>query len=732
MSFDKTKAMRNAERFLTQGKIRAAIGEYKRIVENDPKDFSTLNILGDLYVKSSERQKAVGCFTKVAEHYSTQGFAHKAIAIYNKLSRINPDSIEISAKLAELYQIRGSMAEARKHYIALAEHYQRKGQKIEALTIWKQIAELDPNNTDIYLRIAETCWQEEQFDEAAKAFIEVGSRLLKQGKFEQSQTAFSRALEIKKSNLPALRGLVKAKIGLGYTDEATTILEEALAEQPFNRDVLHLLVECYLDMDKAEDAERAVLKLVEQEPANYPKFLDLVKAYLKIDDLNSAARILSMSSEHLLVGGQSEDFLMWTNEILTRNPEQMDALRLLVRFHGWQRDESAIRESLERMAEIARLNESLEDEHFALSQLVMIAPQESGYAKRLQEINAEHDFGPTELVIEPLISTEVPQFETFSGEQAEQEESKEFAFNDEYSSIEISTNGSNGNGAGEYDYYQSELDAGAIEEQSFDELAAQPDGELNLADRYRLQKEVEGIQFYIAQGYNDLALKTLVVLEAEFGVQPELEELRQCIGGEESSVLEDTVITVESPVIETEIYTSSIEPEIVPFVSEEEPQVVENTQETANFLDDLKSEFDLEEIEAEDGSDYETHYHMATAYKEMGLMEDAIREFQDAINLVEVNDSARRFFKCSNLLGHCFMEKKMPNLALMWYKRCLEVEGLHDEEKHALYYEIGDAYEAAGETDQAVDYFERLYAENVDFRDVGKRLENLVENNLPV
>ena len=63
MSFDKVKAMRNAERFLSQGKIRSAISEYEKIVENDAKDFSTLNTLGDLYVKNSEANEAVVCYT---------------------------------------------------------------------------------------------------------------------------------------------------------------------------------------------------------------------------------------------------------------------------------------------------------------------------------------------------------------------------------------------------------------------------------------------------------------------------------------------------------------------------------------------------------------------------------------------------------------------------------------------------------------------------------------------
>lgn len=66
----------------------------------------------------------------------------------------------------------------------------------------------------------------------------------------------------------------------------------------------------------------------------------------------------------------------------------------------------------------------------------------------------------------------------------------------------------------------------------------------------------------------------------------------------------------------------------------------------------------------------------------------------------------------------------MPNLALMWFKRCLEVAGLQDEEKQTLYYELGNSYEAGGDSEKAIEYFEKLYAENVNFRDVGKHLES--------
>ncbi len=737
MSFDKNKAMRNAERFLSQGKIRGAINEYQRVVENDPKDFSTLNILGDLHAKDRDKQQAVGCFTLVAEHYNTQGFSHKAIAVYNKISRIEPGSIEVSAKLAELYQSKGSISEARRHYTTLAEHYQQRGQKIEALAIWKQIAELDPNNTEIYLKVADTCRQEEQYEEAVRAFTEAGLRFVKQDKFEPALAAFAKALEIDKNNLRALKGLVKSQIGLGCADEAAQTLEKVLQEQPHNRDVLYLLVDCYLDMNNAPQAERAVIKLVEQEPANYLKFLDLVKLYLKSGNLEAATRILSISSEHLLVGGQAEEFLEWTNEVLARNPEQLDALRLLVRYYTWHRDEAGIKQSLQRLAETARLNEAVEDEHYALSQLIMIAPNDAENARRLQELSIAHGL-ETRILAEESVSavvSEVPQFQNFADSDDESGERNahlnEFNFAEVKSSDEFEINGFSRNDSAaskDFEFYN-----GAVEHvyntsdfESFDN--APVTGELNLADDLRLQKEVESIEFYIEQGYGDLAAKSLDELEAEFGARQAIANLRTRLSGDlpetsqsanlAASQKTGSVENIRPPAPESAVKTVAVHKKSVAAESVSAPKF--------DILDELKGELDAEETAAVDTDDaYETHYHLATAYKEMGLMENAIREFQDAINLVEVNDGTRRFFQCANQLGHCFMEKQMPKAAVKWFMRDLEVTDLTDEEKNAVYYDIGDAFESVGEREKAVTYFEQLYGENVDYRDVGRRLQNL-------
>lgn len=735
--------MRNAERFLSQGKIRAAINEYQRVVENDPKDYSTLNILGDLYAKNSDKQQAVGCFTLVAEHYNTQGFSHKAIAVYNKISRIEPTSIAVSAKLAELYQSKGSIAEARQHYKILADHYQQKGQKLEALAIWKQIAELDPNNTEIYLKIAENYCQENQFEEAVQPFVEAGLRFLKQEKFELAINAFTRALEIKNNDLRALKGLVKAQIGLGNADEAASTLEELLTDQPENHEIFYLLADCYLEMNNAPKAESIIIKLFEREPANHLKFLELVKLYLKSGDLEAATRSLSIPAENLLVNGQTEELFGWVTEILARNPEQVEALRLLTRYYDWKHNTEEMQQALERLAEAARLNEAFADEHYALTQLLALSPQENDYAERLLELSTAHGFqqdfstnqpnafsDSTEAGFSNFENSSEPASESFTHtSNAPDGEFNQFDSTEHQNSYEFETNGySHAEAANEtkdFAFYDAQpietSNESAFEfnsEQSFEETNNYTPGENNFDSATHLQKEIEGIEFYIEQGYFDLASYSLDEVETKFGNLAEIADLRNRIrAGLTAAPLEvpqETLINPTEQIQENVFYEGNTE------------TVSNETLTGAALFDELKSELEAEENEKALINDtYETHFHMGTAYKEMGLLEKAIKEFQMAINLVGANDGTRRFFRCANTLGHCFIEKQMPKAAVKWFLRDLEVEDLSVEERHAILYDLGHAFDASGEKEKAADYFEQLYSEDVEYRDVSERLERL-------
>ena len=260
--------MRNAERFIAQGKIRSAIDEYKQVVRHDPRDYGTLNMLGDLHVKESNKNEAVHCYTIVADHYSKQGFAQKAIAIYNKIARLKPDAPEVSEKLAELYKAKGSFSEAKSHYTTLAEHYMTKGYRMEALAIWKQIGLLDPNNTTVYINLAEAYLEENELDEAAEAYGESAARFSRAGDHQSAVDCLAKALGINASNVNCLNSFVHELHHLGRGDEAVERLEDILKSNPHSRDVARILIDCHIACQRPQEAEAVLIKLVEHEPAN--------------------------------------------------------------------------------------------------------------------------------------------------------------------------------------------------------------------------------------------------------------------------------------------------------------------------------------------------------------------------------------------------------------------------------------------------------------------------------
>ena len=118
-------------------------------------------------------------------------------------------------------------------------------------------------------------------------------------------------------------------------------------------------------------------------------------------------------------------------------------------------------------------------------------------------------------------------------------------------------------------------------------------------------------------------------------------------------------------------------------------------------------------------TDYETHFNLGIAYREMGLIDEAIGEFQ-----LSAKDPAHLVACCSNL-GLCFLEKGLPELAVKWYRRGLESPDLSEEDSLGLQYDTGCAYVAMGDSESAYKSFVDLYGINSNYRDVVARIEEL-------
>jgi tetratricopeptide (TPR) repeat protein len=139
-------------------------------------------------------------------------------------------------------------------------------------------------------------------------------------------------------------------------------------------------------------------------------------------------------------------------------------------------------------------------------------------------------------------------------------------------------------------------------------------------------------------------------------------------------------------------------------------------------FDEFRAE--LGEMGAED-EDIETHYNLGIAFREMGLLEEAISEFQKVAQASERGRPFRYRMQCYTLLGLAFIDRGQPSIAAMWYERALRLPDIEPESELALRYDLGMAQESAGESDAALKSFSQVYAVNIDYRDVGDRIAAL-------
>ena len=115
--------------------------------------------------------------------------------------------------------------------------------------------------------------------------------------------------------------------------------------------------------------------------------------------------------------------------------------------------------------------------------------------------------------------------------------------------------------------------------------------------------------------------------------------------------------------------------------------------------------------------DYATHYNLGIAYKEMELLDEAIGEFQLAAR------SPQFFVECCSMLGICFRQKGLTELAEKWYRKGIAAPGFADEVYVGLKYDLADTLAEQGRGEEANDLFKEVYAIQASYRDVKDRIK---------
>ena len=389
MSLNKSKSLRTAEKYALQGKIPAAIDEYRKVVDADPTDLTTINTLGDLYVRAGKIQDAIANFSRIAESYRESGFTLKAIAMLKKISKLDPTNVETAMKLANLYSQQGLLVEARQQYLQVADAYARAGQTRKALEAYQRIADLDPANTSVRMKLGEIYSRENMTDQAHEAFIMAGAEFLRKGDVEQALNANLKAIGINPESRQGLTAIATIYTQQGQADRAIGILCDAFERSPGDVELLTILGRTYLSAGLMDDAERTFLSLVELDRNRYHYLLEVGRRFLQMNNLDRAAEQIDGCLD-VLIGKREEDkAIEFLRRVLDRDMNHIGSLKRLAHIFLRIREDHNLIATLNSLAEASMRNGDDEEAIAALKELARLEPDEPMHLQRLYNLGVK-------------------------------------------------------------------------------------------------------------------------------------------------------------------------------------------------------------------------------------------------------------------------------------------------------------------------------------------------------
>jgi tetratricopeptide (TPR) repeat protein len=827
MSFNKAKSLKAASKYVQQGKYEAAIEEYRRIVQADPQDVPTFNTLGDLYVKAGYTDEAMRCFMQVAENYRVNGFNLKAIAMLKKVSKLDPANVEIGLNLAALYAQQKLIVDARHQYLAVAEHYLREGQAQRALDIYQKVADLDPENTSIQIKLAEAYLREAQHEQAYEAFVAAAGELRRQRKEEEALEVYLRALSANPRGQLALSSVINLYIQRNDIMNAVALVERLLQERPSDAELLILLSRVHQSRGDLEKAEGAIARALEGDRARYQYALDLAALFAQQGDVDGALRQYDRVAATLAEYREDEKGVLLLRDVLSEDAHHFGALERLAAVYARTNEDHLLIETLNTLAEAAIHQGHSQTAIGALGHLLQLEPDEIQHRRRLRGLGlsdedvqhltvagaaAGHEaegYGqpPDDVPFdtppvhqtsnetppasaaaeeyEPDVAPAVSEFAAYEPSRADSVPDLQYgATSPEYKSLDETSRAA----AAHTEFvpepgYSSDHQSGDLETDArAGEVTAGP---VSLGD------EIESVEFYIMQGMLDVARYTLSGLEQQFPKHPEVAAIRaqleaaeaaagvtpgpelsggagQTNGHSEAELAGFRPFAPDqSPGVAAEqaewfsqgasaraldeegaaIFPLQPQPPVTPLpmapmigvgqVIENRPSEVAPCDENAaarpfELLDgeagellDLLDEFKAEAGQTIQVEDFDTHYNLGLAYKDMEMFDEAVEEFQQAFKSAMSDPASQNYLFCCSLLGFCFTRKKLPRLAVMWFKRGLDSPGHTEDEYQALRFDLAEAYVSLGEPQQAHDLFSEVYGIDVNYRGVKARLQEL-------
>ncbi len=702
---DRLKIIEQAEKYVRLGKLKEAIQEYEKLIEDDPSDVSINNIVGDLYVRLGQTDRAIKAFERVANEYEKKSLYSQALAIIKKICRLNPSNPAYFIKMADLSARQGFIADAKQEYLRLAERFLREKNVEAAISMYEKAVKLDREDFDVRMKLAALYKLDGRSEKAVEELLEAVNYKLSQGQLDDAEK-FLR--EIKKLSPEDNRADLKLAQVLrlkGQGSKAIELAEAVLKKEANNLEAMTLLGNLYYEEGKLEAAKNMFIKILNTYPSNVNARYRLGRIQLAEGEVDRAFEYFEPLIENYLKKKREEKAVGLLGLILSVRRDYLPAMEKMAEILRQKNDlarleiiDRAIIEELRRIGEKSRMLS-----YYA--ELAKLRPSDQELAQEYRELKKEL-----------MISDEGVKIDTWAPSPEEEEEIQA--------------------GLAQAEVYQKEglirlarrVIEGLLLKFPNDSLLKQKLEELNQVRPAYSEDEL------IKKVEKTTIIETQTIKQTKGKPEPVKEAKKKTGFPLQDQILkEDTISPVDLfadtgiiPIIssdgrEKKFYDlqDSIRIELnmlsAVFLKQKKGVTTQFEKELSSIVADFKKGV-KDKIPEED---YQIHLQLGLAFMEQNLIDEAIEEF----NLASRDKNLT--LECLTLVSHCYRLKGNLEEAEHWLNRAIKLVAPGSDQYFALMFDLGLIYEKAGEVEKALNIYREIQSWNPTYRSVSEKINRL-------
>jgi tetratricopeptide (TPR) repeat protein len=596
-----------AAKLVVKGKYSKALGIYEKVKEMDPEEPGTYNLIGDVYLKMGEKEKAIEEFKQALKLYKKVQYYPNAIAVCKKIVRTDKEQVEVYYDLANLYVERGFIADAVVNFLEYASKMRAEGNKKQEIEAYRKVIELGPTKVSIRQRLVDLYIAEGERQAAIEELEKIEELMIQQGKQAELQEVEEKLANLKVGDMGEVGEKVEKVEKAEKVEEAKEVEKDKklTVQQGFTMEDMmegEVAVE-----EKVEEVKEKEEKVGKEEPTEEISFEEEIKKLQRAGrDKGEPVSIPTPGEDEV----QSKP-MEWTN-----------------------------------FEELAQLCLSVNSKNEAVEYLYKageICIGEKNYEKAVKIYKRIIEIKPLELRPRQKL-------------------------------IEISEEIGDKNGIAEWN-----LDLGrCLYKKGVTEEAEKV---------FKRAHEVSSSKKKISDEIKKIKGEKVVVAEEE----------------ETSAISLDRLLEEEEK--------RGVKFEVAKEKEVEEPETFE----------DLLEEFKEGVLENIETKDYDSHYDLGITYKEMGLLDEAVEEFEKASEGKELK------LKSIEMLALCLIEKGDLGEAEKVIKDALSLKGHKASEFLGLRYNLAKIYEHINKNKEAFEQFQEILKHDKDFKEAASKMEELEE-----